>query len=121
MTPVDVAKSIPVGVWDQLAVVLVFVVTLGTLGYWMVRKFTDAISDINAHYGKIISDSNVSWQRYFDARMEATAMVNSETITKLAELSEAVRELRRDFDAHDQWERQTQDTSRVPLRNRTSR
>ena len=121
MTPADVAKSIPVGVWDQLAVVLVFVATLGTLSYWMVRKFTEAISDINVHYGKIISESNSSWQRYFDARMEATAMVNSETITKLAELSEALRELRRDFDSHDQWERQTQDVSRVSLRNRTSR
>lgn len=106
MIPVEAIKAIPASVWDQLGVVLVFVFTLGTIGYWLVRKFTEAIAEINSHYGKIVTDINNSWQRYFDARMEATALINQETITKLAELSKAVRELRKDFDSHDQWERQ---------------
>ena len=92
MTP-----NIPVPVWEQIAVVIVFAFLLGGLGWVLVRLFTQAVADINAHYAALIKDTNTQWQNYFDARTESLAE-NSRQI--LARMDEVTRALGQDSPRH---------------------
>lgn len=93
--------TIPVSVWDQIAVVVVFCFLLGTVGYGLVKMFTTAISDINKHYASVISETNGQWQRYFDARTETSTLMMEKQIQKMDEISRILQGLVRDFENHD--------------------
>jgi predicted PurR-regulated permease PerM len=97
--------QVPVSVWEQIAVVIVFAFLLAGLGLILVKVFAKAISEINAHYAKIVDSTNEKWQKYFDARSETNQMVNAQVISQLAGLTKAVEKLASDLEAHDQRSR----------------
>ncbi len=101
--------TVPVSVWDQVAVVVIFAFLLGGLGWLLARIFTAAIADVNRHYAQVIKDTNDQWQRYFDARSESNKMVNEQMLIGFRELTNIVRKLADDFESHDQMERQALD------------
>jgi len=105
---VDPTKVVPMGAWEQIAVVIVFAILIGGLGWLLVNKFSKAIAEINAHYTQAQKDSNVQWQQYFDARSEASNLVNQQIVQQLTGLTSAIADLAHRFDAHDQWERMMQ-------------
>ena len=100
--------NIPVPVWQQIAIVIVFAFLVVGLIWILVRIFSNtvtratadttqlfvkAIADVNQHYSKIIHDNNVQWQMYFDAKGEMTRMVDSQTVEKLDALSDGFGKL----------------------------
>jgi hypothetical protein len=120
--------EVPVPVWQQIAIVVVFAFLLAGLGWLLVKIFSDAIEkanathaqtikDINAHYANLVTQNNAQWQVYFDARSESNRLVNTQVIEKLGDLTEAVGRigehiisLTDKFDMHDQMERQALDS-----------
>lgn len=128
MTP-----DIPVTVWEQIPVIVIFTLLLGGVSYAMIKTFSKAVSDINAHYAQIteksneqyaqsLRENNAQWQKYFDARTETSALVNKQIIEQLEGLTEAVENLIGDFKAHDQMERQALDAGALaPQKHRTAR
>lgn len=101
--------SVPVSVWDQIAVVVVFSFLLAGISYWIVRMFSKAISDINAHYSSIVKENNDQWQKYFDAKTEIYQLVNTNVLKQMEALTEAITILNADFREHDAMERQALD------------
>lgn len=110
----DPTELVPMSAWDQIAVIVVFAFLLGGLGWVMVKIFTKAIADINAHYAMLFDKNNLQWQQYFDARSETSIMVNKQVVAQLGELTKAVADLTSKFNYHDQWERQLQDQAEIP-------
>lgn len=98
--------QVPVSVWEQIAVVIVFAFLLAGLGWILVKVFAKAIADINSHYALLIEHNNNQWQKYFDARSEASQIVNQQIIGQLEGLTAVVKELAKDFAEHDTLERQ---------------
>lgn len=93
--------TVPVSVWEQIPVVVIFAFLL-TGGAWlMVKAFSKAVADINAHYANIIEKSNLQWQKYFDARSETNAVINEQVIEKLSQLTKVIDKLNSDFEKHD--------------------
>lgn len=101
--------TVPVSVWDQLAVVVIFAFLLAGISYWTVKMFSKAIADINVHYSTIVEKNNDQWQKYFDARSEIYQLVNKNVLTQMEELTKAITDLNTDFRAHDAMERQALD------------
>lgn len=101
--------TVPVGVWEQISVVVVFAFLLAGLGWVLVRMFTSAIADVNAHYARVLSDSNTAWQKYFDARSESANLVSAQMMDRMEEIAGILKKLASDFDAHDHMERQALD------------
>lgn len=79
--------EIPVPVWQQIAIVIVFAFLLAGLGWVLVRLFTEAVADVNAHYARLIKDTNHQWQQYFDARSETSAMLSRQMLERMDELA----------------------------------
>lgn len=98
--------QVPVSVWEQIAVVIVFAFLLAGLGWVLVKVFSKAIADINSHYALLIKQNNEQWQMYFDARSESNQLVNQQIIEQLEGLTKVVKELAKDFAEHDTLERQ---------------
>lgn len=98
--------TVPVSVWEQIPVIIVFALLLAGMASWMVRAFSKAVADINAHYAAIIDANNKQWQQYFDARSETNKMVNDQALKKLEELTAVIVTLKENFEAHDVMERQ---------------
>ncbi|HEY3312289.1 MAG TPA: hypothetical protein VGK00_11675 [Anaerolineales bacterium] len=101
--------SVPVSVWEQIAVVIVFAFLLAGLGWVLVRLFTEAIADVNAHYAQLIKDTNRQWQEYFDARAESSSLLSRQMMARMDELAGMLTSLAADFETHVQLERQTLD------------
>jgi hypothetical protein len=99
--------NIPVPVWEQIAVVIIFSFLLGGLGWGLVRLFIQAIADVNAHYAALLKDSNQQWQTYFDARVESNRLVSTRMMERVDETARQLTELARDFDAHDRAMRES--------------
>ena len=97
--------NIPVSVWEQIAVVIVFAFLLAGLGWILVRLFTQAIADINAHYTRLIKESNQQWQQYFDARAEASSLLSQQLLERMDMVGCRLLNLSTDFEAHDRLER----------------
>ena len=128
MTP-----DIPVSVWEQIPVIVIFTLLLGGVSYFMIKTFSKAVSDINAHYAIIteksnaqyaqsLKENNAQWQKYFDARTETSALVNKQIIEQLEGLTEAVEKLVGDFKEHDQMERQALAAGALsPQKHRTAK
>lgn len=110
----DPTKLVPMSAWDQIAVIVVFAFLLAGLGWILVKIFTKAIADINAHYAILLEKTNTQWQQYFDARSETSNLVNKQIVAQLGELTQAVGDLTHRFDSHDQWERQLQEQAEAP-------
>lgn len=98
--------DVPVTVWEQIPVIVVFAFLLAGMAWLMVRAFSRAVADINAHYAAIIDSSNKQWQQYFDARSETNKMINDQLIEKLENLADVIDKLNTDFTKHDVMERQ---------------
>ena len=98
--------SVPVSVWEQIAVVIVFAFLLAGLGWILVRLFTQAIADVNAHYARLIKDTNLQWQQYFDARAEAGSLLSRQMLERMDQVAGLLENLAGDFEAHDRLERQ---------------
>lgn len=101
--------EVPLSVWEQISVVVVFAFLLGGMGWLLMKVFSKAIADINAHYASIVSNNNAQWQKYFDARGETEKLVNEQVIRQLEGLTKVVTRLVSDFERHDQMERQALD------------
>lgn len=97
--------EVPVSVWDQIPVIVIFALLLGGLGWLLVKIFSKTISEINAHYAQIIQTTNEQWQKYFDARSEVNQVVSNQVISQLEGLTKAVEKLAKDLEAHDQRDR----------------
>lgn len=101
--------TVPVSVWEQIPVIVIFALLLAGIAWLMVKAFSKAIADINSHYAAIIQNNNEQWQKYFDARSENYRLVNEKVLTQLEGLTKAIGEFHNDFEAHDQMERQALD------------
>lgn len=101
--------TVPVSVWDQLPVVVIFSFLLAGIAWLMVKAFSKAIADINAHYASIIQTNNEQWQKYFDARSESYQLVNENVLKQLKNLTDAIGKFHTDFMVHDLMERQALD------------
>jgi hypothetical protein len=104
--------SVPVPVWEQIAVVIVFAFLLAGLGWSLVRLFTKAIADVNAHYAQLLKDANQQWQQYFDARTETSSLVSRQMMERLEQVASCLDGLVDEFEAHDRWERQVSQPAR---------
>jgi len=93
--------EIPVSVWEQIQVIIVFALLLAGGAWLMVRAFSNAVAEINKHYASIVENSNNQWQRYFDAKNEKNEMVNEEVVGNLKQLTDVISRLRNDIDQHD--------------------
>ena len=98
--------TVPVSVWEQIAVVIVFAFLLAGLGWIMIRLFTQAIADINAHYSRLIKESNQQWQQYFDARTATSSQLSQQLLKRMERVSETLQQLTNNFEAHDRLERE---------------
>lgn len=115
--------DVPVSVWDQIPVVVIFALLLAGLGWLLMKIFTKAIAEINSHYASIVTSNNAQWQKYFDARGETDKLINEQVIRQLEGLTKIVTRLVADFDKHDQMERQALDemAERRKLSGKTNR
>lgn len=112
--------TVPVTVWNQLAVVVIFSFLLTGVGYVMLKIFSKAIADINKYYAELVEknnsqfslsllENNKQWQLYFDARSATNKLIDDQIIEKLGNLTNAIVKLNEDFNNHDQMERQALD------------
>jgi len=93
--------EVPVSVWEQIPVVIVFAFLLAGLGWLLVKVFSKAVAEINAHYAEIVRQNNEQWQKYFDAKDESNRIVNEQVVEKLEELTNVISKLVDDFRDHD--------------------
>lgn len=116
--------TVPVSVWEQIPVIVIFAFLLAGMAWLMVKAFSKAVADINAHYAQIIDASNKQWQQYFDARSETTKIVNQNVIDKLESLTTIIHTLVTDFELHDAVEKKVFEdmlsNASAPKRNRNS-
>ena len=101
--------EVPVPVWQQISIVIVFAFLLAGMGYALMKVFIKAIADINSHYASIVSNNNKQWQTYFDLRGESDKLINAQFIRQLESLTNVVTRLVDDFSKHDLMERQALD------------
>lgn len=93
--------NVPVSVWEQIPVVVVFAFLLAGLGWLLVKVFSKAVAEINEHYAAIVRQNNEQWQKYFDAKDESNRMVNEQVVERLEELTAVIENLVNDFREHD--------------------
>ena len=96
--------TVPVTVWEQISIVVVFAFLLAGLGWTLVKIFTSAISDVNKHYSELLKDTNVQWQNYFDARSEASNILAEKLTQRMDEIAKILGGLVSDFEEHDRIE-----------------
>ena len=106
--------TVPVSVWDQIGVVVVFSFLMAGLGYVVVKVFTRSIADFNAHYAELLKDTNRQWQQYFDARTEASTQISRALTERMDQIGAILGQLVKDFERHDlmereEWEREVQE------------
>lgn len=101
--------NIPVSVWEQIPVVIVFSFLVAGLGWFLSKVFLRAISDINQHYDEIIKDNNLSWQAYIDRNTEKDRHLKETLLVTLEKLESGIQELLQEFKMHDLMERQALD------------
>lgn len=101
--------TVPVSVWEQIPVIVIFALLLAGIAWLMVKAFSKAIADINSHYSAIIQNNNEQWQKYFDARSENYRLINEKVLAQLEALTGAINEFHAEFQSHDQMERQALD------------
>jgi hypothetical protein len=111
---------VPVSVWDQLAIVVIFAFLLAGIGWLIIKVFSKAIADINKYYAAIVESNNTQfskallennkqWQLYFDARSESNKIIESQMVEKLESLTDVIVKLDSRFGQHDLMERQALD------------
>lgn len=93
--------TVPVSVWDQIPVIVVFSFLLCGGAWLMVKAFSKAVADINAHYANIIERNNTQWQIYFDARSATNKVIDDQMVDKLEKLTSVIEKLTDDFARHD--------------------
>lgn len=93
--------TVPVSVWDQIPVIVVFSFLLCGGAWLMVKAFSKAVADINAHYANIIERNNTQWQMYFDARSATSKVIDDQVVDKLEKLTSVIGKLTDDFAKHD--------------------
>ena len=96
--------TVPVTVWEQISIVVVFAFLLAGLGWILVKIFTSAIADVNKHYSELLKDTNVQWQNYFDARSEASNILAEKLTQRMDEIAKILGGLVSDFAEHDRIE-----------------
>jgi predicted PurR-regulated permease PerM len=104
--------TVPVSVWEQISVVIVFAFLLAGLGWVLVKMFTSAIADVNAHYANLLKDTNAQWQKYFDARSDSTNAISQQMMSRMDEIAKILGGLVSDFEVHDAMERQVHENDR---------
>lgn len=92
--------EVPVSVWEQIPVVIVFAFLLAGLGWLLVKVFSKAVAEINAHYSEIVRQNNEQWQKYFDVKDENNRMINQKVVERLEELTNVIKRLADDLNAH---------------------
>ena len=93
--------TVPATVWEQIPVIVIFSILLVSGAWMMVKAFSKAVADINAHYTNIIERNNAQWQKYFDDRSETNTVVNDQVVEKLGKLTSIIEKLVLDFEKHD--------------------
>jgi DNA-directed RNA polymerase specialized sigma54-like protein len=105
--------NVPVSVWEQIAVIVVFAFLLAGLGWILVKIFTGAIADVNAHYANLLKDTNMQWQKYFDARAEASNSLAEKLTVRMDEIAHILSVLVSDFEKHDRVEMKLIEAMRI--------
>ena len=119
MPPVE----IPITVWEQIPVVIVFALLLAGIAWIMAKIFSNsvtlmidsfirAIADINKHYSDLAEKNNVQWQSYINIKNEKTDAVIEELVLGFKDLSNELRSLAEDHNQHDDMTRQALDEMR---------
>lgn len=98
--------AVPATVWEQIPVVITFALLLAGMAWLLMKVFAKTIADINSHYAAVIKSNNEQWQKYIDAKQESANLITQQMMHQMEELTESIRDLRKDFDGHDQLERQ---------------
>jgi predicted PurR-regulated permease PerM len=96
--------TVPVSVWEQISVVVIFAFLLAGLGWILVKMFTGAIADVNAHYANLLKDTNSQWQKYFDARSETSNLLAEKLTLRMDDIAKILSGLVSDFEEHDRVE-----------------
>lgn len=105
--------EIPVPIWEQISVVIVFAFLLAGLGWVLVRLFTNAIAEVNARYAELLKETNRQWQAYFDARSETSGLLSRQMMQRIDELTCALAALAARLDARERA--RTPGSRRPPL------
>lgn len=111
---------VPVSVWDQIAIVVIFAFLMAGIGWIVVKVFSKAIADINKYYTAMVENSNTQfarsllennkqWQLYFDAKSESNKLIENQMIEKLSILTSVIVDFDSKFSQHDLMERQALD------------
>ena len=120
--------TVPVSVWDQIAIVVIFCFLLVGLGWVLTRIFSGSIKEANAahaqavkeanaehaqtikditvHYSDLVIKNNDQWQKYFDARADSTNIISQQMLSRLDEMSQVLSGLVNDFSVHDAMQRE---------------
>ena len=109
--------EIPLPIWQQISVVIIFAFLLAGL-YWFIMRVTTqvflrALANLTDEFIRQLKDTNRQWQGYFDARSESAQLVNSQMLAQLKEVSRHLETLRADFESHDRMERGMLDLLKV--------
>lgn len=86
--------QVPVSVWEQIPIIVVFSILMAGLGWVFTKLFSRQIDKTHEMYSKRIEESNQQWQRYFDARAEGFLKMSAEMEKRLDRLAAVLEELR---------------------------
>lgn len=86
--------NVPVPVWEQISIVIVFSFLIAGLGWAMFRLAGQAFENANQVFGRELSNSNQQWQRYCDARLDGFNTLNQQMLDRLDEFTKVLRNLR---------------------------
>lgn len=85
--------NIPVPVWEQIPIVIVFSFLMAGLGWVLVRLADRSMAGVNATYTQQMRATNEQWQRYFDARIESFFLVNQQMLDRMDEVARVLTRL----------------------------
>lgn len=86
--------QVPVSVWEQIPIIIVFSMLMAGLGWVFTKLFSRQIDKTHEMYSKRIEESNQQWQRYFDARAEGFLKISAEMEQRLESLATVLEELK---------------------------
>jgi hypothetical protein len=85
--------TVPVPVWEQIPIVIVFSFLMAGLGWVLVRLAEKAFAGANAAYAEQLRASNEQWQRYCDARTEGFFVISKQMLDRMDEVALVLQRL----------------------------
>lgn len=87
--------EVPVSVWEQIPIIIVFSLLMAGLGWVFTVLFSRQIDKTHEMYSRRLSENNEQWQKYFDSRAEGFLRVSEGLEQRLDLLAGVLEELRR--------------------------